>query len=75
MTNDHCQITIEKYFRGFLCATLLTLGLIASSGCQMWHSSSAIPGMASKQGERKVLREAKNDPFPSPSDVGLMGAK
>ncbi len=59
----------------WVCAVnLLGICLIASSGCQTWRSS-AIPGLGSKQGERQVLREAKNDPFPSPSDVGMMGTK
>jgi len=48
---------------------------LASSGCQTWHASSAIPGLKSKQGERQVLREAKNDPFPSPSEVGMKVTK
>ncbi len=60
----------------WLCAaSLVGSCLIASSGCQAWQSSSAISGLGSKQGERQVLREAKNDPFPSPSDVGMKGTK
>lgn len=55
--------------------SVLGMGLIVSSGCQTWHSSSALPGLKSKQGERQVLREAKNDPFPSPSEVGMKGTK
>jgi hypothetical protein len=41
------------------------------AGCQAWHHAAAIPGLGSTQGERQVLKQAKNDPFPSPSDVGL----
>ena len=74
MTNDCCQIAIEKSSHLLRVGCLLMLGLIVSSGCQTWQSS-AIPGLGSKLGERQVLREAKNDPFPSPSDVGMMGAK
>ncbi len=47
--------------------------LLLSSGCQTWHASSAIPGLNGKKGEKLVLQQAKNDPFPSPSDVGLTG--
>jgi len=54
--------------------SLLGTVVIASSGCQSWHSA-AIPGLASKQGERQVLRQAKQDPFPSPSDVGMKVTK
>jgi len=44
--------------------------LFASSGCQSWRSA-AVPGLSSKQGERQILKQAKQDPFPSPSDVGM----
>ena len=64
----------SKKNKRWLCVScLLGCCLIASSGCQIWQSSSVIPGMGSKQSERRVLREAKNDPFPSPSDVGMKG--
>lgn len=56
-------------------AVLIGVCLIASNGCQTWQSTSALPGMVSNQGERQVLREAKNDPFPSPSEVGIKVAK
>jgi len=67
---------IDEKIMHWVCATsLLGTCLIAVSGCQTWHSSSAIPGMGSKQGVQQVLREAKNDPFPSPSDVGMKGTR
>jgi hypothetical protein len=56
-------------------ATLIGVCLIASNGCQSWQSSAALPGLVSGSGERQVLREAKNDPFPSPSEVGIQVAK
>lgn len=59
----------------WLCAmSLLGAICLASTGCQTWRSA-AIPGMASKQGEREVLKQAKQDPFPSPSDVGMTVTK
>ncbi|MEM8944515.1 MAG: hypothetical protein AAGD11_04965 [Planctomycetota bacterium] len=50
-------------------------GMIACCGCQTWQSTAAIPGMGAKRNETKVLQQAKNDPFPSPSDVGLKMTK
>jgi len=66
---------IRKNIRWLCTASLLGGSLITSSGCQSWRSSSAINGLGSNQGERQILREAKNDPFPSPSDVGMKGTK
>ncbi len=67
---------IGEKIRHWVCAaSLLGACLMAVCGCQTWQSSSAIPGMGSKQSERQVLREAKNDPFPSPSDVGMKGTR
>ncbi len=45
--------------------------LIATTGCQTWRSSSVVPGVFAQKGERQILRQAKQDPFPSPSDVGM----
>ena len=50
--------------------SLLGMLLIAPCGCQTWRSA-AIPGLASKQGEQQVLRQARQDSFPAPSDVGM----
>ncbi len=61
----------DKKTGGFLAATLLVCSALVVSGCQAWHSSAAIPGLTTTTGERKVLRQAKNDPFPSPADVGM----
>ncbi len=67
----HCL----KYPQRVLVAALLSVFITFSVGCAMWRSASAIPHISSKQGEREVLEQAKNDPFPSPADVGLQSAK
>lgn len=54
---------------------LLACCLTILSGCQTWHTASAIPGLSANRGERQVLRQAKNDPFPSPSEVGIKATK
>jgi len=41
------------------------------TGCQAWQSSSALPGLLVSKAERQAVDQAKNDPFPSPSDVGM----
>ncbi|NOY29859.1 MAG: hypothetical protein GXP28_06675 [Planctomycetes bacterium] len=47
--------------------------LVAMIGCQSWQSSSVLPGLTATKDERLVVKQAKNDPFPSPSDVGIQG--
>ncbi len=64
-----------KYSQSAIIAALLSAFVMLNSGCAMWRSASAIPRLSSKQGEREVLEQAKNDPFPSPADVGLQSAK
>ena len=59
----------KKFRRAYLLiAAVLTSSFV---GCQAWHSSSVMPGLMASKGERLVMKQAKNDPFPSPSDVGL----
>ncbi len=43
----------------------------ASSGCQSLSNSGLLPGLAEAKREKQIVRLAENDPFPSPSDVGL----
>lgn len=50
-------------------------GLLVSTGCQTWRSAAVIPGLSSTSGERAILTQAKNDPFPSPADVGMKSTK
>ena len=45
--------------------------LAASAGCQSLSSSGMMPGLAEAKREKQIVRLATNDPFPSPSDVGL----
>lgn len=50
--------------------TIVQLMLLAAiAGCQSWTSS--LSGLRATKGERRVVQQAKNDPFPSPSDVGM----
>lgn len=62
-------------FRSRSVLALFTVGLLVSVGCQTWRSAAVIPGLSSTSGERAILSQAKNDPFPSPSDVGMGAAK
>ncbi|NOY41321.1 MAG: hypothetical protein GXP26_05735 [Planctomycetes bacterium] len=52
-----------------LSVALLLVGGI--SGCQVWHASPHLSGLTATKGERQVVKRSKNDPFPSPSDVGM----
>jgi hypothetical protein len=52
----------------------LTLGVVlisALAGCQSWQSSTGIPGLGASKVERQIVKQAKNDPFPSPDQVGM----
>lgn len=48
--------------------TLMAWTLV--SGCTAWQDSSP-PGLGKWNNERRILQEAKNDPFPSPEQVGI----
>ncbi len=39
-------------------------------GCQTF-APTGLGSLAAKQREQKVVKQAANDPFPSPKDVGL----
>jgi len=64
------KITMQKMAPRFLAVLFL---LFVSHGCQSWQTSSAFTGLTASKGERLVVKQAKNDPFPSPSDVGFIG--
>ncbi len=52
----------------------LTVGVVltfALAGCQSWQSSTGIPGLGFSKVERQIVKQAKNDPFPSPKQVGM----
>lgn len=51
-----------------LSAPLVVVAMLACVGCQSFAPTS---GIATKQREQKIVKRAANDPFPSPSDVGL----
>lgn len=51
-----------------LFALIIAMGL---SGCSTWNSAGSLPGLESWKDERAVIKKAKNDPFPSPQQVGL----
>ncbi len=57
---------------GLVAAGLVVAGLVVASGCQGLSSSSLIPGLAESRRERQIVRQAENDPFPSPGDVGIL---
>jgi len=65
-----CFTTVTRYqaLTGCLGGCLV---FVAALGCQSWLPSSALSGLTATQGERLVVKQAKNDPFPSPSDVGI----
>ena len=41
-------------------------------GCQSF-APAGLGSLTAKQREQKIVKQAANDPFPSPSDVGLGG--
>lgn len=45
--------------------------ILAMSGCQVWHSPLPISRLMASKGERQVIQQAENDPFPTPSQVGF----
>jgi|GEM_PF-2801852 len=56
--------------KDWLCCACLMLAL-ATGGCQNLSSTSLIPGLAESRRERQIVRQAENDPFPTPSEVGI----
>jgi hypothetical protein len=48
-----------------------SLGLVGVlGGCQVF-SPGALGTLTTSRDERRVLKEAETDPFPSPADVGI----
>ncbi len=62
------QSTWSRLTVGF---TLLFAFIFVLAGCQTWQSSSGLPGWGFSKVERQIVKLAKNDPFPSPKQVGL----
>jgi hypothetical protein len=52
-------------------AFCLFVGSLLTTGCQVWNSSGSIPGLNSWSKDHTYAKQAKNDPFPSPEQVGL----
>lgn len=53
---------------------LITMGgmfFIALTGCQIWQTTSSIAGLGTSSKERQIVKQAMNDPFPSPDQVGV----
>jgi hypothetical protein len=48
----------------------LVVALACSMGCQAFAPSGA-SGLFADREEKRILKMAKADPFPSPADVGL----
>ncbi len=53
--------------RWVACAGLM----ITACGCQSWTGGSGGPGATGRHDEREIVKLVKNDPFPSPEQVGL----
>ena len=50
----------------------IALALIAAlAGCQIWQPSPSVSGLGFSKGERQIVKQAKNDPFPTPDQVGM----
>ena len=49
---------------------LVALTLVLSTGCQTF-APGALDGLTASRGEKRALKQAETDPFPSPADVGL----
>lgn len=45
--------------------------LLISAGCTSWQSPTGLPGLGTWNEERNILKKVKNDPFPTPQQVGL----
>lgn len=55
-------------------ALALSATFILFSGCQSF-APTGLGSLTAKQREQKIVKQAANDPFPSPSDVGLASNK
>jgi hypothetical protein len=51
----------------------VALSLIVAGGCQSFAPGS-LAGLSTARKESRILKEAQNEPFPSPADVGLASA-
>ena len=51
-------------------ALALALASGAAAGCQSFAPGD-LAGLTASKGEKKILKLAKADPFPSPAEVGL----
>jgi hypothetical protein len=49
---------------------VLAASALACTGCQAF-APGAVPGAFAARDEKQIVKLAKNDPFPSPADVGL----
>ena len=53
-------------------AALVLVAAFALVGCQSF-APAGLGSLTAKQREQKIVKQAANDPFPSPKDVGLGG--
>ena len=44
------------------------------TGCQSLMPGGPAPGVTSRTSEKQIAKLAKNDPFPTPQQVGIRGA-
>jgi hypothetical protein len=52
---------------------LVAFSLVLAAGCQSFAPGS-LAGLSTARKESRILKEAQNEPFPSPADVGLASA-
>ncbi len=70
---------IERFIRpagrlGIFSILFLGAALAVAGGCQGLRGMALIPGLKETKQERRILKQAKNDPFASPGDVGYQTA-
>lgn len=63
-------VDLAPSFAARIPVILLTLVAFVSGGCQTFAPGN-ITGLTSSRQEKKILKQAEVDPFPSPADVGL----
>jgi hypothetical protein len=64
------QASAPRFSALVLCAAVVIMG---ATGCQAF-APAAIGSLTASREEKRVLRQAEVDPFPSPADVGLAAA-
>lgn len=58
---------LKRRFSSRVIALLAVLSLSSALGCQ----GVMLGSLASSREDKRILKQAEQDPFPSPSDVGI----